>query len=39
MSWRKEEALANLYVVKIHLLILRLFIVKGFSTWKMKLLH
>jgi hypothetical protein len=35
----KETALANLYLMKIHLLILELFIVNEISSWMMKILH
>jgi len=35
----KETLLANLYLLKIHLLIFKLFIVKGFSFWVMRILH
>jgi len=38
MKW-KEETFANLYVMKIHLLILKLVIVRGFSSWRIKLFH
>jgi len=39
MKLTKETLLANLYLMKIHLLILKLFIVKEFSSWMMKILH
>jgi len=39
MKLRKETVLANLYLLKIHLVIFKLFIVKGFSSWVMKILH
>jgi hypothetical protein len=35
----KEAALANLYLMKIHLLIIKLFIIKEISSWMMKILH
>ena len=35
----KEGMMANLYLMKIRFLILRLFIVKEFSTWMMKVFH
>jgi hypothetical protein len=39
MKLTKETVLSNLYLMKIHLLILKLFIVKEFSSWMMKILH
>jgi hypothetical protein len=39
MKLTKETVLANLYLMKIHLLILKLFFVKEFSSWMMKILH
>jgi|CryGeyStandDraft_7_1057128.scaffolds.fasta_scaffold05587_10 hypothetical protein len=35
----KETVVANLYLMKIHLLILKLFVVKEFSSLMMKILH
>jgi len=35
----KETVVANLYLMKIHLLILKLFVVKEFSSLMMKKLH
>jgi len=35
----KEETLANLYLLKIHLLIIKLFIAKIISVWLMKTLR
>jgi len=37
MQWKKEGVLANLYLMKIHFLIIRLFIAKGISSWIMKI--
>jgi len=39
MKVTKETVLANLYLIKIHLLIFKLFIVKEISSWMMKILH
>jgi len=39
MKVTKETVVANLYLMKIHLLILKLFIVKEFSSLMMKILH
>ena len=39
MKLTKETVLANLYLMKIHLLIFKLFIVKEFSSRMMKILH
>ncbi len=38
MKWKKERVLANLYLMKNHFLIIKLFIVKGISSWIMKVL-
>jgi hypothetical protein len=35
----KEAALANLCLMKIHLLVLKLFIINGIFSWMMKILH
>jgi hypothetical protein len=35
----KEAALANLYLMKIHLLIIKLFIIKEISSWMVKILR
>jgi len=35
----KEATLAKLYVMRIHLLIIKLFIIKEISSWMMKVLH
>jgi hypothetical protein len=35
----KKVVLADLYLIKIHLLILKLFVGKEISSWVMKLLH
>lgn len=37
MKWTKEEVLANLYLMKIHFLILKLFIIKELSSLLMKI--
>ena len=39
IKWSKKVVLANLYLIKIHLLILKLFVGKEISSWVMKLLH
>jgi hypothetical protein len=39
MKWKKEGVLANLYLMKIHLLIIKRFIAKGISSWIMKFFH
>jgi hypothetical protein len=39
MKLTKETVVANLYLIKIHLLIIKLFILKEFSSWRMKILH
>jgi hypothetical protein len=39
IKWTIETALANLYLIKIHLLILKLFVIKEISSWVMKILH
>ena len=39
LEWTKEGLLANLYLMKIHFLILKLFIIKEFSFWMMKVFH
>ncbi len=39
MKVTKETVLANLYFMKIHLLILKLFIIKEVSSLMMKILH
>jgi hypothetical protein len=39
MKVTKETVVANLYLMKIHLLILKLFIIKEVSSWMMKILH
>lgn len=39
MNFTKETVVANLYLMKIHILIIKLFIVKEFSSLMMKILH
>ena len=39
MKVTKETVVANLYLIKIHLLILKLFITKEFSSLMIKILH
>ncbi len=39
MKFIKEEALANFYLMKIHFLILKLFIIKEFSSLMTKIIH
>jgi len=39
LKWGKEGLLANLYLMKIHFLILKLFLIKEFSFWMMKVFH
>ena len=39
MNWTKETVVARLYLMKIHFLIIKLFIVKGFTYAIMKLLR
>jgi hypothetical protein len=39
MNWTKETAVARLCLMKIHFLIIKLFIVKGFTYAIMKLLR
>ena len=36
---KKEGVLANLYLMKIHFLIMKLLIIKGISSYLMKILH
>lgn len=38
-GWTIKTALANLYLIKIHLLILKLFVIKEISPWVMRILH
>jgi hypothetical protein len=38
-KWRKEGILANLYLMKIHFLIIKQFISKEISSWVMKIFH
>jgi hypothetical protein len=39
MKVTKETVVANLYLMKIHLLILKLFIIKEVSFWMSKIFH
>jgi len=39
MKLRREGVLANLYVMKIHVLILKLFMVKQISSWVSRIVH
>ena len=39
MKFIKEEALANFYLIKIHFLILKLLVLKEFSSFMMKIFH
>jgi hypothetical protein len=39
MNWTKERVVARLYLMKIHFLIIKLLIVKGFTYAIMKILH
>lgn len=39
MGWIKKDAIANLYLLKIHFLLLKLFIIKQFSSLMMKIFH
>jgi len=38
-KWRKEEILANLYLMKINFLIIKVFVFKEISSWVMKIFH
>jgi len=39
MKRTKEEALANLYLMRIHLTILKLFILKEITAWVVRIFH
>ncbi len=39
MHWKKEGVLANLYLMKIHFLIIKLLIIKEISSCLMRILH
>jgi len=39
MKWTKAEMLANLHLIKIHFLIIKIIIVKGISSWLWKIFH
>ncbi len=39
VKWSKEEAVANFYLLKIHLLFLKLLFIKELTFWIMKVFH
>ncbi len=39
MSWTKDTVVTKLYLARIHFLIIKLFIVKGFTYAIIKILH
>jgi hypothetical protein len=39
LKWTKKEVLANLYLMKIHILIFKLFIIRELSSWRIKIFH
>jgi hypothetical protein len=39
VRWRKEKVLVNLWLIRIHFLIIKRVIAKGVSSWIMKFFH